>query len=40
MATVDLLNVSVQLSATLAQAFPDGATGVLQVLGNMRSIPP
>lgn len=40
MATVDLLNVSVQLSATLAQAFPNGAAGVLQVLGHMSSIPP
>ena len=40
MATVDLLNVSVQLSATLAQAFPNGTAGVLQVLRNMSGIPP
>lgn len=39
-AAVDLLDVPVQLGAPLAQALPDRPARVLQVLGNMGSIPP
>ena len=39
-AAVDLLYVPVQLSATLTEALPDWADGVLQVLIHMGSVPP